>query len=153
MGSGGTGFIVKYKPFVNPKPIPPKPMGRMRFAVVIVGCALVAFVMAIAAGLCDPYGIAHAQTIIANQKVTVTNGAVVTFTTTDPSITDLLVCSDSVSGTVRYQTDGTNPTTAIGIELYAGQCINIHGRTLVVNFKAIAETATNAILYGQLFRP
>src|SRR5262245_57847070 len=86
------------------------------------------------------------------QQITVDNSAAVGFDF--PSgleiPTAVIVMIDG--GSIRYRVDGVaDPTTTIGIPLDDGDLLNLN-RGEAVNFRAIAQTATDATLYVTFYR-
>lgn len=55
-------------------------------------------------------------------------------------------CSAGTTCPIRFTVDGTAPTTSVGMRADYQQTIQIYNRVNLVNFRAIREGATSAIL-------
>lgn len=74
------------------------------------------------------------------EKITVTTGPAVAFTNVPSRCKEVLVVVES--NDIRCRMDGTDPTTANGIPIEAGQNRIITGWQDISRFKAIAVSAT-----------
>lgn len=82
------------------------------------------------------------------ETLTVTSSPAVVMTSTkyyhvgqyqDKAFSAMCTCT---SGTLRFTTNGTTPTSSVGHQLLPGESVFISGYNDIANFKAIAESTT-----------
>jgi hypothetical protein len=74
----------------------------------------------------------------------------VTRLTVPPGTRYATVCAES--GTIRYTTSGTAPTTSAGMPLDAGSCMSLSGPQVLANFQAIQAINGSGTLDVEFFR-
>ena len=91
-----------------------------------------------------------ALTSIAKEQLTVTNGAVVTFTAATFT-KEVVMAFVAVADAPVRTCNSADPSTTTGITWKAGTKFEVWGYTDVLNFGVIATTATNATLDVEYF--
>jgi hypothetical protein len=82
------------------------------------------------------------------EQISVTSGAVVTFTATKigpPNQYAVAAACSLTTGSIRWTSDGTTPTSTVGHLMAANEQITLLGAGDVNNFKAIAVSTTGVL--------